>query len=224
MRRYLILTIIICFGMSSYAQENINMLEILNIQQDIVALENRITSSIKINNPDIANMQGLRQFHILWLGSFTDKKEDYLDRTFLYKLFCGYYELSPKVKQNKREKIPFLYCINPDLYYQIESKKWKKYLKTTTLITDSTGNLVASGDARLVYGYTNFSQFDKKLAKMFFDKEIDFAFYMGGAYPSFIVIKDNKISVVKETKEEELKIYSWDEFMECCFENWLYIQ
>jgi hypothetical protein len=210
-------------GIYAYSQDTINMVKILNIEQDIVALENRITSSIKVNNPDIANIQGLRQYHILWLNSYTDKKEDYLDHSFLYKLFFGYYELSPKVKKIKGCKPSLLYRINPDLYYYINSKRWKKFIRTTTLITDSTGNLVARGDARFVVGYTKFSQSDKELAKMFFEKEIDFAFCMGGQFGTYIGIKDDNLFALEETKEG-LKIYSWEEFMKCCFDKWVYLR
>ena len=129
MRRYVILTtIIILFGMCSYAQKNINMIEILNVEQDIVSLENRIISSIKINNPEIANIHGLQQFHILWLGTRTNKKEDFLNYSFLYQLDYGYYDLSPKVKKIKNRNPSLLYRISPDMYYRIVSKKWKKYL------------------------------------------------------------------------------------------------
>ena len=202
MRRYLILiTIIIRFGMCSYAQENINMIEILNIRQDIVSLENRIMNLIK-KKPEITNIKGLRQFHVFWVSLDNEniKKEDYLNHSFLYKLI-------------------------PPGYYHFGSnsllKKEKKYLRSITSITDSIGNLVATGDARLVHVAPFFNQFDVKLAKMFFNKEIDFAFYMGGAYPTFIAIKGNKLSVVKDT-QEGLKIYSWEEFIDCCFEDWKY--
>lgn len=200
MRRYLILTIIINFGMCSYAQENINMIEVLHIKQDIVSLENRITDLIK-KKPEIANIQGLRQFHIFWLSVEEDslKKEDYLDHSFLYKLCYGYYHLGSKSLFNKG----------------------KKYIRTTTLITNSVGNLVATGDARLVHISPAFFQSDVELAKMFFDNEIDFAFYAGGTFSKYIGIKGNNLFALERTKEG-LKIYTWEEFMECCFDKWIY--
>lgn len=222
MRKYLMLIVAMCSGMCSYAQGNINMIEILNIEQDIVSLENRITSSIKINNPDIANIQGLQQFHILWLGTRTNRKEDFLNYSFLYQLDCGYYNLSPKVKKIKSGKPSLLYRISPDLYYYIGSKKWKKYLKTSTLITDSVGNLVATGDARFVTSLHNdsFAQYDMKLAKMFFNKEIDFAFYLH-SMRYMVGVKGNHLYALKDT-QEGLKIYSWEEFISCCFDEWVY--
>lgn len=102
------------------AQENINMIRVLNIGHDIITLENRIENSIKINNPEIANIQGLRQFHIFLLDfSSTIEIDSYLNKSFIYQLGCTYFNLSPKVKKIKKGST-------------IELKKWKKYLKTIT--------------------------------------------------------------------------------------------
>ena len=51
MYRYLILIIIVvmCSERCSYAQNNMNMIEILNVEQDIINLENRIKNVIKKN-------------------------------------------------------------------------------------------------------------------------------------------------------------------------------
>ncbi|MDR1614422.1 MAG: hypothetical protein LBS26_02525 [Campylobacteraceae bacterium] len=207
MHRYVIqTTIIIYFGMCSFsfAQENTNMIKILNIEQDIVSLENRITDLIK-KKPAIANIQGLRQFHILLLG-FSDynkveiKKEDYLDYSFLYQLRQSYYHLGSN---------------------SLFAKK-KKYLSTITLVTDSTGNLVATSDARLVHIAPVFDQKDIELAKMFFDKEIDFILWLETPHITryMVGIKDNNLYALERTKEG-LKIYSWDEFMKCCFDKWI---
>ena len=124
MRKYLIfIVIVLCSASHSYAQESINMIEILNIEQDIVALEKEITKLIK-KNPDMANMQNLRQFHILIL-KFDDystvlKKEEYIDLSFLYHLKPRYYDSVFKRKKNKLVSI----------------KLKEKYLTTETLITD----------------------------------------------------------------------------------------
>lgn len=197
MFRYLILvTMVLYSGTCSYAQKNINIIEILNIEQDIVSLENRIKDLTK-KNPAMANIQGLRQFHVFWLGIDDIKKKEYENRSFLYRLYHAYYDIG----SNFRKK--------------------KKYIRTTTLITDSVGNLVAIGDARLVHVAPVFGKNDIELAKMFFDKKIDFAFYMGVTYITFdtyCVIKDNKISIIKDTKEC-LEIYSWEEFIDCCFDE-----
>jgi len=197
MRRYLILIIIMYSGMYSYSQENINMIEILNIKKDIVSLEDRITDLIK-KNPEIADIQGLKQFHLFWVGVEKDslKKEDYLDYSFLYKL------------------------IPPGYYHFGSNSLLKKYLRSETLITDSAGNLIARGDARLVHVAPVFDSNDIKLAKMFFNKEIDFAFYMGGQLRTYVGIKGNTLYMFKTTQDELIQ-YSWKEFMECCFDEWI---
>lgn len=181
MRRFVILTtIFICSGMCSYAQENINMIEILNIKQDIVSLENRITDLIQ-KNSEIANVKGVQQFHIFWLGNVENnlKKEDYLDHSFLYKLDYSHYHLGAN-----------------SLF-----KKGRKYIRTTTLITDSIGNLVAKGDARLVHVSTVFDPNDAKLAKMFFDKEIDFVFRIGRTFTRYVGIKGSTLYALEATKD-----------------------
>jgi len=207
MRRYLILIAIIIYsGMCSYAQENINMIEVLNIKQDIVSLENKITDLIK-KKPEIANIQGLRQFHIFWLGSFPNvdvKKENYSDYSFLYQLVYDYYHLSSNCLFGKK----------------------RKYIKATTFITDFAGNLVAKGDARLVTPFYKGSYGelpDMKLAKMFFNNEIDFVFRLGFPHTMryMVGIKGNNLFAFENTKEG-LKIYSWDEFMKCCFDEWVH--
>jgi hypothetical protein len=187
--------------MCSYAQENINMIKILDIEQDIISLEKRITSLVK-KKPEIANIRGLRQFHVFGLYSGNSRKEDFLNRSFLYKLSLGgYYD----IKSN------FLFW------------KRRKYIKAQTSITDSVGNLVARGDARLVHVAPVFGQYNIELAKMFFDKEIDFVFDLGFPYSSryMVGIKGNNLYALQNTKEG-LKVYPWDEFMQCCYDEWVF--
>ena len=201
MRRFVILaTIIMCSGIYSYAPENIDLIEILNIRQDVISLENRIANLI-IKNSEIANIRGVRQFHIFWLGDVENnlKKEDYLDHSFLYKLGYGYYHLGTN-----------------SLF-----KKEKKYIRTTTLITDAAGNLVAIGDARLVHISPVFDSNDVKLAKMFFDKEIDFVFRIGRTFNRYVGIKGSTLCALEATKDG-LQTYTWEEFMKCCFDEWVY--
>ena len=201
MLKYFILIIFMYSVTSLYAQENINMIEILNIEQDIIFLEKRIMSLIKKNSV-IANIQGFKQFHIIWLGSDTNRKEDFFDCSFFGKLFLAdHYQI----------KSGFLF--------------WKKqeYIKATTIITDSVGNLIAKGDVRLVHVAPVFGKQDIRLAKMFFDKEIDFVFLLGFPFLMryMVGIKDNTLYALEGTKEG-LKVYSWDEFMACCFDEWAY--
>ena len=179
----------------SYAQNNIDMMNDLKIEQDIISLENRITDLIK-KNPKIANIQGLKQYHILLLspkyGNFN--KENYLDYSFLYQLSYGYYSLFGK----------------------------QKYIVTETLVTDSIGNLIATGDAILVHVAPVFAKSDMEVSRMFFNKEFDFVFCLASPHSMgyMVGIKDNNLYALEDTKEG-IKIYTWEEFIECCFDKWI---
>jgi len=187
--------------MYSCAQEKIDMVKMLNIKEDIVLLENRITNLIKKSK--IAEMQGLKQFHVFCLfgGYNINNEEKYKDDSFLnYLKLSDYYVLSNKTKFRKKNK--------------------EKYLKTFTYITDSTGNFVARGDAISIYVPFILCQEYNDFSKMFYDNEIDFAFCMG-QLGRYFIIKDNEIYVIKFSKEE-LKIYTLSEYVNCCFEEWMY--
>ncbi len=283
----------------THAQKNIDMVDILNIEQDVASLEARITSLIK-KQPKIADTQGLRQYHILWLGydytKVESKKEDYLDRPFLYYIDDGYLHINPKFISGKKKKYLNTYTLITDsigtmvnvlhieqdiaslearitslikkqpeitdiqrlrqfyillfsynntkvdikkedyfdrsflqqlspFYYHIKSKfilgKKKKYLDTSTLITDSIGNLVATADARMVYiTHANDPEYIK-LAKMFFNKEIDFVCGLASPHSMryMVGIKNNDLYIFD--LQDDLKIYPWKEFINCCFDEWV---
>ena len=202
MRKLLFLLSIVMYLIPcSHAQESINMIEILNIEKDIISLENRISNLIKKNSA-MADMQNLRQFHILMLhldyNKVEFKKERYLDLSFLYHLEPQYYEVGRKGKE--------------------------EYLRTMTLITDSAGNLITNCDARFFFrtppianpGYV-------QLAKMLFDEKFDYILWLSGPHEMGykIGIKGSKLYAIK-TVNNELKIYTWEEFMECCFDKWIW--
>jgi hypothetical protein len=185
------------------AQENINMIETLNISQDIVTLENRITQLIK-NNPKISHIQGLRQYHVFWL-KFADKskidttKEMYLNKTFLLQLIPTYYKIGSNFS------------------------KEKEYLSTFTLITDSLGNLVAVGDAISLSVTPRFLGSSIELAKMFFDKKIYFVFNLEtpfvGSYN--VGIKENYLFALDVGG---LSLYPWEDFIAHYFDRWLKVE
>jgi hypothetical protein len=222
--------IMVQVGVSSFAQNKVDMIDILDIRQDISILEDRISKLIK-KNPDISHIQNLQQFHIFWLGyEGNTLKEDYLDHSFLYKLAYRYYHIfTGGIPLN----FPFLYRINSALYYRLLSKplfgKGKKYIKDRTLITDSIGNLIASGDAQFISAYSLYGKSDVELAKMFHEKKVDFVFYYIRNHvkyslysmislSEYIAIKDDKIYVIKDTKDG-LEIFSMEEFISCCYEE-----
>ena len=185
------------------AQHKIDMVEILGIQSDIAAMEERISYLIR-HKPELADMKGLRQFHIIDVypsdsataarGYFT--KNEYLDQSFLSHLSPSYYTLNS----------PWIFG------------KKTRYIRALTFITDSTGNLLATGDVFLVHVAPVKGEDDIKLAKMFFDGEIDFAFYLSLHAMHFLTyIKNNSLYAI-DTRN--LTIYSWREFIDRYLDIW----
>ena len=186
------------------AQHKIDMVEILGIQSDIAAMEERISYLIR-HKPELADMKGLRQFHIIDVyptdnppvieGYFT--KNEYLDQSFLYHLSPSYYTLNS----------PWIFG------------KKKRYISALTFITDSTGNLLATGDVFLVHVAPVKGEDDIKLAKMFFDGEIDFAFYVSQHAGEFITYLKNDSLYAYNTRD--LTIYPWREFIDRYLNTWV---
>ena len=197
MYKYLLILAIlfINFGILSFTQENIISNGILNIEHEIFYLENRVSELIK-KKPELVNMKSLKQYHILWLGLGDMKKEDYLDHSFLYHLSQDYYKFGIRNK--------------------------KKFLKSNTLIVDNNGTLFAKGDARFLHVSSNFDENDIILSEMFFNNELDFAFRISSHSQRYIVgVKGGNLFGIKNTNEG-LKIYSWLDFIECCFDEWVF--
>jgi hypothetical protein len=192
----------------SYAQEDINMIEILNMKKDMRHLEKRISKLIR-QNPDIAKMKGLKQFHILYLGiddATKLTKEDYINQSFLYHLYTGHTD-------------------NKSFGFSSFDVR-VKCIRTNTLLTDSEGTLVTHGDA--IYFLPVSSSYvsidDTILAKMFFNKEIDFAFRIVSPFEMRFVeigIKGNNLYVFGIDDDGYEIIYTWEEFIECCLEDWI---
>lgn len=188
------------------AQENINMIDTLNIDKDIITLEERISELIK-KNPKIGQIQGLKQFHIFGLkytelSKVDTTKANYLNHSFLSQL------------------IPTFYIIRSTSFYSKE----RKYLDSSTLITDSLGKLVAIGDPRAIYIF-NFAQGDIELAKRLFNKEYDFIFKLQAPFAGFyeIGIKGNKLTAL-ESGFDGFVQHSWEEFMNDYFDKWLILK
>lgn len=133
---------------------------------------------------------------------FEFEKGNYINYSFLDHLYSAYYEIKPKFIFGKKER----------------------YIDTQTLITDSLGNLVVTADFRLVYNQqsNNSRLHTARIAKMFFDGEIDFAFILG--YPHTIHytvgIKGNELFVIHNSKKN-FQVYSWEEFIENHFDEWV---
>jgi len=230
MSKYLILIVFVFFsGIHIYAQENINMIEILKIKKDMHSLEKRISKLIK-KNPDIAKTKDLKQFHILELGIKDDtklKKEDYISYSFLFHLY-------PLRVDRYVSKFRYKYRYRESVYYKKVPwiSKRENCIATNTIITDSKGDLVAYGNALRITPtppvYCDSS--DIILARMFFDKELDFAFCIVSPKRHYdIGVKGNNLYVFgwEGTIFDEVFLdwefvkYTWEEFMDCCFDNWV---
>jgi uncharacterized C2H2 Zn-finger protein len=199
MKRYILLIIfIVSFGAFSQAQDNINIIDIVNLKQDMVILENRITTLIA-KTVEIASIPNLHLFHIFLLDCIdcdTLKRDNYIDKSFLHYVNKGHYHIG-------------------------RGKSEKKYLKALTLIVDSVGNVVGSADAFGVSRGSNSS--NEELAQLFFKSEIDFAFYLSVPFTMkyYIGVKKDKLYALKNSFNGLEVYYIWEEFLECCFDNWI---
>ncbi|MRJ11227.1 hypothetical protein EDL98_09090 [Ornithobacterium rhinotracheale] len=204
--KYIVLIIMnLVFSTVMFAQNNLNITEREEIQQDIISLEKRINELVK-KDPKLKNIQGIKQFHVLLLGYKNDitkkdiNKEKYKDYSFLDLLVPRYN----------------YYTTSNGLLF----RKKKKYITTLTLITDSEGNLIAYGDGKFIV-----SNFNPKLyfdlTKTLFSKKLDTVIYLEGPHNSkySIGIKGNELYAL-ENDIDDLKIYPWKDFMNCCFESW----
>jgi hypothetical protein len=200
MTKKILLAIVFSLFLINYCySQKIIMEDILNIRQDIITLENRITELIK-NNPDLSHIKELQQFHIFCLSNDCDTvKDNYINHSFLYKLYPSYYYIKSGFLLQK-----------------------KKYLTTIhTLICDSIGNLVAQGDARYISN-SSLSKENKELSKMYYEQKIDFVFYMGQFMTTYICIKNNDIYVLKLLKTKEWKLYPFNEFINSRWEEFIW--
>jgi hypothetical protein len=190
--------------MSCYAQAKTDLVNILHLEQDLVKLEERTTMLIKKQQPQLAKIKGLRQFHVLYLklDKGDTKKADFWDHSFLYKLKCTYYRIRS----------------NPIL------GKEKPYLQGKTFITDSIGNPVATSDAFIVSTFSKYSYRsicgDIKFIRKLFNRELDSAFYLiSPFFMHYLVgIKDDKLYGIEEIG---YIMHPWEEFMNNYFDDWL---
>lgn len=168
----------------------------LSHSYDIQKLEKRISKKIS-KNEHLSNKNGLRFFHVwnlypvfsfLW-------REDFNNGRFLL-LRPDYYPVHRR-----------------GFLMKLFSRK-KKYMYGETLVTDATGKLLAIFSQDVISGTYNGDD-RQKLAKMFFDKELDFAFT--DCFPSkyYCIKGDSLFALVID--ENDLKHYTWDEFLDLKF-------
>jgi len=177
--------------------------KILHIKKDMRSLEKGITKRIK-EYPDIAKIKDVKQFHILDLEFKEDAilaSENFKNHSFLYHLY--------PIRKDKFTRIGTL-------------RKRDNHILTYSLITDSKGNLIAYGDILSLHPTS--VTFLANFAKLFFDKEIDFAFsiYSALGMPYFIGIKGNNLYAFGWDYDiNDFVKYTWEEFIECCFDDWI---
>ena len=185
-----------------YSQDTINMIDRLHIKRELKELEGRIEYLVR-KDKIVSKTEEIQQFHIFFLKNtlfaipnYTADKEDYLNGSFLQYLKPNYYKISPQRLWQKR----------------------KNYLDTSTYIMDIKGNLIATGDARLVsIAFASYSLMIKT-AKFLLEKKFDFVFYMGGIYGYFITIKEGKLYVIN-TFGGEIEVYEWEYFVNNCLDK-----
>lgn len=153
-------------------------------------------------NAYIGKSKSLRQYRVFIFvtGSMITTK-DYRDGKFLDYLWC---------QSHSRQR---------HLNRALQTKR--EYMSALTLITDSLGNLVAdyNGDDLITYPpYNIIHEGRQEIAKMFFNREIDFAFIFWGDPQFYICIKGNDMSVL-DASGDKPKRMSWDEFVDTYIVN-----
>ena len=202
MNKLLIFIVLSCFQNLLHSQDTINMIDRLHIKRELKELEGRIEYLVR--KAKIVNeTEEIQQFHIFFLKNtlfaipnYKADKEEYLNGSFLQYLKPNYYKISSERLWQKR----------------------KNYLDTSTYIIDIKGNLIATGDARLVsIAFASYSLMIKT-AKFLFEKKFDFVFYMGGIYGYFITIKEGKLYVISAFGGE-IEMYEWGYFVNNCLDK-----
>ena len=186
-----------------YSQDTINMIDKLHIKNEFKELEDRIEYLVR--KAKIVNeTEEIKQFHIFLsnntlfdIPNYKADKEDYLNGSFLQFLKPNYYDIKPQ-----------------GLF-----KKNKKYLQTYAYITNSKGELIATGDVRFVSNSRAYKSYPTEIefAKLLFDKKFDFMFSMG-ILSHYICIKDNKLYVISNFWNG-IEMYGWEKFVNCCFDK-----
>ena len=202
MNKLLIFIVLSCFQNLLHSQDTINMIDRLHIKRELKELEGRIEYLVR-KDKIVSKTEEIQQFHIFFLKNtlfaipnYKADKEEYLNGSFLQYLKTNYYKIRSERLWQKR----------------------KNYLDTSTYIIDIKGNLIATGDARLVsIAFASYSLMIKT-AKFLFEKKFDFVFYMGGIYGYFITIKEGKLYVISAFGGE-IEMYEWGYFVNNCLDK-----
>ncbi|MBP5339132.1 MAG: hypothetical protein J6Z14_07505 [Prevotella sp.] len=148
----------------------------------------------------LAAMKGLRQYHIFELypcGSFYSRR-DYENGNFLLDLEYGY------VMVKNPSKLKRLFT------------KGNKYMRGRTIVTDSLGNLVAYGDASYLFFVKQSNEKNdvyQKIAKLFYERKIDYVFYTLQYPDIYVCITANNMFVI-ESQTRGLITKTWEDFLQ----------
>ena len=124
----LILYCLVQFMFVASAQEATNMVEIMGVQHQIDSLENRINRLIH-HSPYLKHIPNLKQYHVLELYATQDSIEHLFDSV---------------------DNVKYLHC-----YYSKSKRNFfsvgKRFLKTSTIVCDSLGHVLAIGNFHNLY-------------------------------------------------------------------------
>lgn len=170
------------------------------LKEGVTKLDNRIKKQIK-KVPCISEIRDFQISYIFYLnysGKF--EKEDFLHHGFLKKLEPAYVERK--------------YLLRKD-----------KYLQVRAFISDSTGNLIAQSDGRILHSAckykTSYSISETELQKMLYNKECDLIFNIGFTTgDTYFKVKANEVYVI-EARNNGLEVYSLEEFISCCWDSFI---
>ncbi len=196
--RIILLVLILIMPMSSVGQDMQNRVKLFKNSftspivptrlRDIENQKKRVNNLIR-KNPKLSSIKGLRQYHILEMypcGRFYEKK-DIESATFLQDLEYGYYSIGKK-----------------------------KYMRDITIITDSIGNIVAHGNANILFVPTKWTDeacgaLYSEIAKLLFKGDVEMAFYTI-QYPNRIVCLHGEDLYVLESTVGNLNFWEWKSF------------
>ncbi len=185
----------IILGILSFFQ-NDDIVQKLKIEKDLIILNNKIQSLI--NKEDSIKSKKTNIYHIFYLeycGEF--KKELFLSNKFIDYLRPSYQICKPTSKY--------------------------KYLRTSSLISDTSGNFIALFDGKRLYPYLNKQDsIYSGLTKLLHYHEIDFMFLIEGLSYTYIGVKNEKIFFFS-TEEGKINRHSVFEFVECCWDKYIYL-
>lgn len=183
-RLFLFILFVLLCNISLFAQKSQNADKLSNWipNSQISSLDKRMYKLIK-KNPYLKGKHDLRLYHIPMLYNTTELCNFYPDSLGKFVPQYGFYVLGKNAVFRKK----------------------KEYIRTRSLVVDSSGNLVAIGDARLIQPIFTLGKDEAELASLFFNNhQIDVAFNDDSNsvdYSYFFCIKGNELLIYKETDD-----------------------